>query len=315
MIEQGKSDADVDFIRPDGSVQRTSCDAVKIINERGEYSATMGVVPPYLRSFAGMLPWFSDRLKSVQKLSGIALARVNDRLKNGSERDDLLAKLSSGTDEKGQPMGKDELVAEALTQLIAGSDTTSNTSTAIIYHVCQHPDVLRKLQAEIDEHLKDTGGEDVPLAGDVATLPYLNAVINESLRIHSTSALGLPRIIPAGGTTIQGKFFPEGTVLSVPTYTIHRNKEVWGQDADDFRPERWLQNDSHSDFEKAFNPFSFGPRQCVGRNLGMLELQLLIATLFKHFNFELVEPDAPLDTIEGFLRKPTALPTRVLQRA
>lgn len=314
MIEQGKADADVDLKLPDGSIQRTSCNAVKIINERGEYAATMGVVARYLRPTAAMLPWFSRRLTSVNKLTGIALARVNDHLKNGSERDDLLAKLSAGTDEKGDPMGKDELVSEALTQLIAGSDTIANTSTAIIYHICHHPDALRKLQAELDDKLV-TLDEDVPLADDVQTLPYLTAVINETLRIHSTSALGLPRIIPAGGITIHGKLFPEGTILSVPTYTIHRNKEIWGDDAEDFRPERWLKQGAFSHYGKAFNPFSFGPRQCVGRNLGLIELQLLIATMFKHFNFELVYPEAPLQTFEGFLRKPVTLPIKVSARS
>ena len=117
MLERGTPDADVEMPGPDGKLERTTCDAVRIINERGDYSATMGVVPPALRPLAAKLPWFSNRLKSVKKLTGIAVARVNDRLENGSEREDLLAKLHAGTDEKGQQMGKNELIAESLTQL------------------------------------------------------------------------------------------------------------------------------------------------------------------------------------------------------
>lgn len=93
----------------------------------------------------------------------------------------------------------------------------------------------------------------------VKRLTYLEAVINESLRIHSTSAIGLPRLVPEGGLTILGKYFPPNTVLSVPSYTIHRDKGVWGDDADVFRPERWFERDQTA-IQKTFNPFSYGPR-------------------------------------------------------
>ncbi|MCO5547857.1 hypothetical protein L7F22_001309 [Adiantum nelumboides] len=193
----------------------------------------MGLAPVWIRPYLAKLPWFAQRLRSVKALTGIALARVNDRLVNGSDRDDLLSKLQNAKDDSGENMGKMELTAEALTQLIAGSDTTSNTSTAILYHVVSHPKVYEKLRKEIDEHLKET--EEVPLNSDVESLPYLQAVINESLRFHSTSSLGLPRIIPTGGSTICGKFFPSGTVVSCPAYTIHREKEVWGDDAEEYK--------------------------------------------------------------------------------
>ena len=92
-------------------------------------------------------------------------------------------------------------------------------------------------------------------------LPYLDACINEALRIHSTSALGLPRIVPEGGLDIAGKYFPEGTVVSVPSFSIHRDKQVWGEDVEVYRPERWMEGDVAL-MQKTFNPFSVGPR-CV----------------------------------------------------
>src|ERR1700753_1162046 len=89
----------------------------------------------------------------------------------------------------------------------------------------------------------------------------LDTVIKETLRIHSTSSLGLPRIVTyPEGVTILDHHFPTGTVLSVPAYTIHHSKEVWGSDADEFRPERW-DKDSFTEKQKAaFIPFSYGPR-------------------------------------------------------
>ena len=121
--------------------------------------------------------------------------------------------------------------------------------------------VQQKLQRELDEAL---GNDDDPVSTfeQVKRLPYLEAVINEGLRLHSTSGIGLPRVVPEGGLTVCGRFFPEGTVLSVPSYTIHRDKEVWGEDADAFRPERWFERDEKA-IQKTFNPFSFGPRYVV----------------------------------------------------
>ena len=99
----------------------------------------------------------------------------------------------------------------------------------------------------------------VATSEQVKRLPYLDACINEALRIHSTSAKGLPRLVPPGGLTVAGQSFTEGTVLSVPTYTIHRDVNVWGADVEAFRPERWSEGDATA-MNKAFNVFSYGPR-------------------------------------------------------
>ncbi|PWZ03049.1 cytochrome P450 [Testicularia cyperi] len=313
MLEKGVDEARVEYEDANGNKQVDYCSAVQIINERGEFSGTMGLAPEWIRPYLLKLPWFSNRLKSVKKLTGIALARVNDRLQNGSEREDLLAKLQSAKDDRGEPMGKMELTAEALTQLIAGSDTTSNTSCAIVYHLATHPDKMRKLQAELDAELQHA--EEVPLHSDVQELPYLQAVLSESLRYHSTSAIGLPRIIPEGGATVCGEKFPAGTTLSVPAFTIHRDKSVFGEDANEYNPDRWLAPDARKNFDKAFIPFSVGPRACVGRNVAMMELSILIAAIFKRYDIVLAEPEAPLDTFEGFLRKPTALTVGIKRRS
>lgn len=120
MLESGKDRTRVEYEDAQGNKTVDYCSAIQIINERGEYSATMGCAPEWIRGYLAKLPWFAKRLKSVKALSGIALARVNDRLVNGSEREDLLAMLQNAKDEKGENMGKMELTAEALTQLIAG---------------------------------------------------------------------------------------------------------------------------------------------------------------------------------------------------
>jgi len=240
----------------------------------------------------------------VENLAGIAVACVSARLdgeKQDHERVDLLARLMEGRDESGEKLGRSELTAEALTQLIAGSDTTSNTSCALLYWVLRTPGVLQKLQKELDRAIPN--GQQVPSFMQVKDLPYMQCVINETLRIHSTSSLGLPRLVPPGpGVEILGHHFPAGTVLSVPAYTIHHSKEIWGADADEFVPERWSEGRITERMKNSFIPFSYGPRSCVGRNVAEMELALIVSTVFRRYEFELYQDE--LETREGFLRKP-----------
>lgn len=150
----------------------------------------------------------------------------------------------------------------------------------------------QKLQRELDLAL---GNDDEPVATFEAVkhLPYLEGVINEGLRVHSTSGIGLPRVVPEGGVTVLGQYFPAGTVLSVPTYTVHRDAETWGADADAFRPERWDECAKEA-VQKAFNPFSFGPRSCVGRNLAHMELLVIVASVLRRYSFVLEDESTPV---------------------
>ncbi|KAJ4301963.1 hypothetical protein N0V88_002091 [Collariella sp. IMI 366227] len=269
--------------------------AIEILNRRGEVSAALGSLPelkPYAKYFPD--PFFSKGLQAVENLAGIAIAR----------------RLIEGRDDKGEPLGRQELTAEALTQLIAGSDTTSNSSCALLYHAVRTPGVIPKLQAELDAHLPVE--QDVPTFEQVRDLPYLTAVVNETLRYHSTSGIGLPRQIPPDGQGVhfKGRYFPPGTILSVPTYSIHHSTEIWGADADDFRPERWESLTTRQ--KNAFIPFSHGPRSCVGRNVAEMEMKLIVATWAKRY--DVVLRQERMETKEGFLRKPLGLEVALRRR-
>ncbi|KAF8069107.1 cytochrome P450 monooxygenase [Lyophyllum atratum] len=295
-----------------GVVEEVSVPAVRILNGRGEYSMSLGVLPPWWRPLVRKIPWYRRGSADVKTLAGIAIMAVRKRLATPTDRVDLLSKLKAGRDSNGNPMGREELTAEALTLLIAGSDTTSNSTCAIIYHLARNPHVQQRLHKELDEQL---GTEDeIAATGDqVKRLPYLEACINEGLRIHSTSALGLPRVVPEGGLTVLGQYFPPGTVVSVPSYTIHRDTSVWGEDVEEYRPERWFERDQAA-MQKTFNPFSVGPRACVGRNLAFLELQIICASILRRYEFVLENPDVPLQTSEGFLRKPLGCKVGIKRR-
>ena len=100
--------------------------AARILNERGDYSASMRVLPPWVRPLLKKYhPWYRKGGAATANLAGLAVAAISKRLKTPTDRVDLLSKLQQGKDDTGKPMGRPELTAEALTQLIAGSDTTS----------------------------------------------------------------------------------------------------------------------------------------------------------------------------------------------
>ncbi|RYC62791.1 hypothetical protein CHU98_g3423 [Xylaria longipes] len=302
-----KAGADIAEVRTSLDAPPIYAPAVEILNRRGEVSAALGCLPS-IKPYAKWLPdpFFSKGLTAVENLAGIAIARVKERLDNPPDinRKDLLARLQEGRDEKGEPLGFQELTAEALTQLIAGSDTTSNSSCALLYHAARTPGVLKKLQGELDAAIPGDSTK-VPDYESVRNLPYLEAVINETLRIHSTSGIGLPRQIPedSPGISLHGHYFPPGTVLSVPTYTIHHSKEIWGADADEFRPERWAEATPRQ--RNAFIPFSYGPRSCVGRNVAEMEMKMIAATWLRRYDVFLRQE--VMETREGFLRKPLGL--------
>lgn len=312
MLSKGKDIAEVQK-SPNGPV--TFAPAIEVLNRRGEVSGTIGCLPA-IKPYAKYLPdyFFRDGVRAVEDLAGIAVARVNARLDAADEekgqRKDLLARLMEGKDENGEKLGREELTAEALTQLIAGSDTTSNTSCSLLYWCLKTDGVMEKLQTELDAAIPE--GVDVPEYDTVKELPYLHNVISETLRIHSTSSLGLPRVVPAGpGVSICDHHFPQGTVLSVPAYTIHHLPSIWNPTNDPtfdpnlFNPDRWDPEILTEKQKGAFIPFSYGPRACVGRNVAEMELALIVATVGRSFEFELRE-EGELRTREGFLRKPLA---------
>lgn len=167
MLEKGK---DIAEMRTSPNDPPKWVAAVEVLNRRGEVSATLGCLPS-LKPFAKYIPdrFFTEGLQAVENLAGIAIARVNERLKPevmaNNKRVDLLARLMEGKDESGNNLDRQELTAEALTQLIAGSDTTSNTACAILYWCLRTPGVIPKLQKVLNEAIpKDI---DVPTHGMV----------------------------------------------------------------------------------------------------------------------------------------------------
>ncbi|KAJ3576478.1 hypothetical protein NPX13_g3690 [Xylaria arbuscula] len=308
MVERGRDECEA--VRPGENV--TYVPGAETLNRRGELASVFGLLPA-LRPWARYLPdpFFIKGMQSIKDLHGIAVAAVPKRLGDteGKQpglpyRRDILGMLCRSTDAEGNPMQRAELVSEALTQLIAGSDTVSNTACAVIYWILEgerrNPGtIVPRLQSELDHAIDPSSS--YAAHEEVKNLPFLRLCIDEAMRLHSTSAIGLPRIVTAeDGVSYESEHFPEGTVLSVPSYTIHHDEDIWGPDVEEFRPERWLNATPRQ--KMAFNPFSFGYRACVGQNVAHMELALIISTAFHRYEFALYQQK--LDSHEGFSKKP-----------
>jgi len=184
-----------------------------------------------------------------------------------------------------------ELQDTAVNFFIAGRDTTSFSLSWLIVMMNRHPRVLHKIREEIRFVLPDllTGKLDVPTLEDTHKLMYLDAAMKESVRLQSVSTY---RCATRDTTLSDGAFIKKGTVVVVSKYAAARRKNVWGEDAAEYRPERWF--DEATGEPKKITPpqfitFSTGPRKCIGMRLAMLEMKTVMAVLFSRFDIETVE--------------------------
>ncbi|KAH1415788.1 hypothetical protein KXX16_008908 [Aspergillus fumigatus] len=180
------------------------------------------------------------------------------------------------------------LYEEAQALLFGGADTTGTTLMHGSFYVLSTPTVYQKLKAELRSNWRVL--DEAPSLSEFEKLPYLTAVIKESLRMSPGVASPLPRVVPSSGAHIDKTFIPGGTVVGMSSHFVHRDKTIF-PNPDEFSPERWL-NDKGRDLDKWLVAFSKGPRRCPGSNLAWAELYLCFAYVFRKFEIE-VDPSSP----------------------
>lgn len=136
-----------------------------------------------------------------------------------------------------------------------------------------NPIACERLTAEIDAAVT-SGNLSIPVSyAEAIKLPYLKACINEGMRLHPSVGLTMPRLVPAGGATISGYFFPEGYRIGINPAVVHYDKGVYGKDAESFNPDRWIDVPEGCDVsttDKTMIQFGAGPRTCIGKNVSFL---------------------------------------------
>ena len=175
-------------------------------------------------------------------------------------------------------LSQDEAAGEALLQIVAGSDTSAGTIRAVMLNVVTNSGVYKKLQAEIDEGIK--GGKISSPVTDVEArkMPYLQAVIKEGLRIMPPASGAMFKQVPPGGDIIDGRYLPGGTQIGGSPLSIQHSKQIYGPDADLYRPERWVEASIGKAAEMTSTVdlcFHYGKYQCLGKSVALMEFNKL----------------------------------------
>lgn len=183
--------------------------------------------------------------------------------------------------EKGEGLTDMDVAVEAGYLQVAGTDTTGVTLTYLTWAIAKTPRMMEMLVNELVP-LPETELTDAHLS----TLPYLNAVVAEALRLFHPVPSTLPRVAPQGGAVLLGHNVPPGTIVGTHTYTIHRLEECWGVDADDFKPERWVADSTMAIPDKArdaFVPWGGGAKACLGQHMAMMALRFAVTMFVREF--------------------------------
>jgi len=242
--------------------------------------------------------------------------------KNKVASTDLLTKFLAAQ-EKAPDFMNDTLVQTmAVSMAFAGSETTAISLAAVFYYLLRTPSAMARLRDEIDTFGREGGFEDTDTGlvtwPEAQKLPYLDACVKEAFRMHPAAGLPLERIVPVQGIDICGTFVPGGTIVGASAWVIHRRPEIWGADADVYRPERWLVDEQAVSMgmktteseEKRIREmngmmlqFGMGSRTCIGKNISLLEIYKLVPSLLRRFEIEFKDPREEWELINAWFVK------------
>jgi cytochrome P450 len=235
--------------------------------------------------------------RAMQTLDRVAYDIIAQRRKDPHDRGDLLSMLMFARDEDTDESMSDRQVRdEVVTFMGAGSETTAVLLAWVWYLLSRHPEVDRKLRAELSTVLAGR----VPIASDVPQLPYSRMVIEETLRLYPP-AWGMSRSVRADDE-IAGYHIPANTIVTLSPYVAHRDPRWW-VNPEGFDPERFAPEQSANRPRYAYFPFSGGPRQCIGNEFALMEATLVLATVAQRYRLHLV-PGHPVEPYPIFTLRP-----------
>jgi cytochrome P450 len=242
---------------------------------------------PWLEKLLFRNPLFHRAANAGQStLISLATRKVQERrvkVDKAVQQPVLLDKILAANESYPDIIDLHMVVGLSVSLLNAGAVTTAITMANTFHNLLCNPEKLAILKEEL-ETASDFGAVPMKFA-DLNKLPYLDAVIKESMRLTPTSADMIERVTPPAGVTISGTFIPGGTTVSVSQHSLNRDPEIWGEDADIYDPDRWLraEHKQRQIMERASIAFSSGKRVCTGQHIAWLEMKKLIPHLIQNF--------------------------------
>ncbi|KAI2621967.1 cytochrome P450 [Hypomontagnella submonticulosa] len=219
---------------------------------------------------------------------------------------DLLSKFFAARDARPDFMNDTLVQTMAVSMAFAGSETTAISLASVFYYLLRNPPALARLRKELDDAALSGAFSDYETGlvtwTESQKLPYLDACIKEAFRLHPAAGLPLERIVPEPGAEIAGHYVKGGTIVGCSAWIIHRRPEIWGDDVDAFRPERWLVDDKlkgegREEQEKRVREmngmmfqFGMGSRTCIGKNISLLEIYKVVPSLLRRFDIRFKDP-------------------------
>ncbi|KAH7067184.1 cytochrome P450 [Paraphoma chrysanthemicola] len=262
------------------------------------------------RDFAGACAFLQATLKQLisERIHTVHKAIQEGTYEQAKSRD-LLTFIAEEMAPGGPAEGLTQynLLGHMLQFMAAGGDTSANTLSWSVYTLSKHQDIQDKLRSEITS-LYDN--EPNPPYASIDALRYLDAFIKEILRLYSPAASIHRQAIH--DLTIDGVVVKEGTVVDGIWAVGHFNPLVWGEDADEVKPERWYPENATAKSQNlyAFQAFSNGPRICIGKAAAMIELKTLFVEMIRQYRFIKVETKPVIEN-PSLVLKPTQLRVRV----
>ena len=220
----------------------------------------------------------------VRNIDGFIADLVAKRAADGTDHGDLFSILASAVDaETGEPMTATQLQHEVLNIMVGGYETTTYSLAWLLYLVARHPEVQQRVRDEVDAVL----GDRAPTADDLASLPYVKQVVDETLRVSPAAWQTMRHAVDRD--VIGGYDVPAGASIYVNLLTLHRHPSYWPDPAR-FDPDRFSPAVSAQRPRNAYIPFGIGPRACLGKSFALTELQIVLAMVAQQF--DLVIPPA-----------------------
>ncbi|KAK5899238.1 hypothetical protein CesoFtcFv8_008737 [Champsocephalus esox] len=206
--------------------------------------------------------------------------------------------------EENKGLSDHEILSQAMIFLFAGYETSSSSLSFLAYNLAINPHIMKRLQEEVDSTFPNKGPVEYQA---LMEMEYLDGVINESLRLYPIA----PRLERVAKATVEinGLVIPKYMVVIVPTWTLHRDPDLWPE-PEEFKPERFSKENKGSIDPYTYMPFGAGPRNCIGMRFALVMMRLALVEILQRYSFSVCkETEIPLEMdIQGLL-----MPKRPIQ--